>query len=183
LIKKEARILGLAAASVRQEKISVVGIVFRGNLWVDGILTCQIEPEEPDWMTVLASTIVKSGHYSQIHAVILQNKFPERGTRFDISDFARKINLPVISIRGRTHVRKSAIHRNPEPKSRTDSFGIKGAGEILSVNVSGLGQEEACEIFTVACVEGQQIPEAVRIAKMVATKIAGRLLSKHASNV
>jgi endonuclease V-like protein UPF0215 family len=183
LIKKETRILGLAAASVRQKHIPAIGIVFRGSLWLDGILTCWIRVEEPDWTAELANTIVRSSHYSQIHAVILQKKFPIPGIRFDISDFARNINLPVISIVERARVQKRTIRRNPQFKSRPDSFEIKMAGGILAVNVSGIGCEETCEILAVACVEGQWIPEAVRIAKIAVTHVAGRLASHHAGNV
>ena len=172
MIKKEARILGLAAASRRQQQISVIGIVFRGNLWLDGILTCQIRPKELDYMAKLVSAIVQSRQYSQIHAVILPGEVLVPGDRLDISDFSSKINLPVISIARRTLYRKRPPHRNPDPKSETDSFSIKIAGGMVPVKVSGISREETQEIWAVACVDGRQIPEAVRVAKMVARHVA-----------
>ena len=125
-------------------------------------------------MSGLVSAIVQSRQYSQIHAVILPREVLMSGVRFDISDFSHKINLPVISIARRTLYRKGPTHRKPTPKSRTDSFSIKIAGGLVPVKASGISREETREIFDVACVEGQQIPEAVRVAKMVATHVAGR---------
>ena len=182
MIKREARILGLAAASRGLQQIPVIGIVFRGNLWLDGILTCQIRPKEPDCMAELVGAILQSRQYSQIHAVILPGEVLVSGVRFDISDFSHKIDLPVISIARRALYRKGPSHRKPMPKSRTDYFGFKIAGRLVPVKVSGISREETREIFDVACVEGQQIPEAVRVAKMVATHVAGTPLSPIASN-
>jgi len=182
LIKKEARILGLAAASGRQQQIPVIGIVFRGNLWLDGIFTCQIRSTEPDGMSGVVSAIVQSRQYSQIHAVILPREVLVPGVRFDISDFSHKINLPVISIAGRARYRKEPTHRKSMLKSRADFFSVKIAGGLVPVKVSGISREETREIFAVACVDGRRIPEAVRVAKMVATHVAGRPLSHIASN-
>jgi len=174
LIKKEARILGLAAASGRLQQISVVGIVFRGNLWFDGMFTCQIRPKEHDYMAKLVSAIVQSKQYSQIHAVILPREVLGSGVRLDISDLSHKINLPVISIARRVIYRKRHPQRNPEPKSKTDSFSIKIGGGKVPVEVSGMSRDQTRETFAVACADGQQIPEAVRVAKMVATHVPRR---------
>ena len=174
MIKKEARILGLAAASGRLQQISVIGIVFRGNLWLDGIFTCQIRPEEHDCMAKLVSAIVQSKQYSQIHAVILPREVLVSGVQLDISDFSHRINLPVISIATRHLYRKRPTHRNLELKSKIDSFSIRQAGGMVPVKVSGISREETREIFAAACVDNQQLPEAVRVAKMVATQVPGR---------
>lgn len=171
MIKKEARILGLAAASERLQQISVVGVVFRGYLWLDGMFTCQIRPKEDDCMAKLVSAIVQSKQYSQIHAVILPREVLVFGVRLDISDFSHKINLPVISIARKALHQKRPPHRNPEPKWKTDSFIIKiGSGKV-PVEVSGISRDETQEIFAVACMDGRHIPEAVRVAKMVATHV------------
>ncbi len=180
MIKKEARILGLAAASSGHLPSLVIGIIFRGNLWLDGILTCQIRPKQPDWLAGLVSAIVRSRQYSQIHAVILPKKVLVDGVRFDISDFSHKINLPVISITRRTLYQNGPTHRKPTPKSKEDYFNIKRAGRLVPVMVSGISREETRQIFAVACLEGQQIPEAVRVAKMVATHVTERtFISPH----
>ena len=174
MIKKEARILGLAATSGRLRQISVVGVVFRGNMWLDGMFTCQIRPKEDDCIAKLVSAIVQSKQYSQIRAVILPREVLVSGVRLDISDFSHKINLPVISIARRVIYRKKPPHRNPEPKWKTDSFIINIGGGKVPVEVSGISRDETREIFAVACVDGRQIPEAVRVAKMVATHVPRR---------
>ena len=125
-------------------------------------------------MSELANAIVQLRQYSQIHAVILAREVLVSGVQFDISDLSDKINLPVISITRRTLHRKKPADRNPEPESKNDSFSIKIAGGVTPVKVSGLSRERTREIFAIACVNGERIPEAVRVAKMIATNVAGR---------
>jgi endonuclease V-like protein UPF0215 family len=120
-------------------------------------------------MSGLVKAIVQSKQYSQIRAIILSSEDIVSGVRIDISDFSHKVNLPVITIARRT------LHRQ-RPNSRTDYFSIKTAGGLVHVKISGMSREKAHEIFAVACAEGQQIPEAVRVARIVATHVTERQL-------
>ena len=174
MTKKEARILGLAAASGELEPIPVIGIVFRGNLWLDGIFRCQIRTKEHDCMSRLVSAIVRLRQYPQIHAVVIPKEALLSRVLLDISDFSNKINLPVISIARRGLYRKEPTDRGLMPKSRTDVFSIRVSGRLVHVKVSGISREETKEILDVACMDGQQIPEALRVAKIVAAQVARR---------
>lgn len=178
MIKKETRILGLSAPTGRLKRIPVVGIVFRGSLWLDGILTCELQPDGPAYLSGLVRTIVRSRQYSQIRAAILSREDLVPGIRIDISAFSRKINLPVVSIIRKTDRWKTPTHQNelPPTKSKIDYFSIKIAGGLVRVKATGISREETREIFAVACANGQRIPEAVRVAEVVAEHVTRRSL-------
>jgi endonuclease V-like protein UPF0215 family len=154
----------------------VIGVVFRGSLWFDGLLTCEIRPGEPDCVSSLVRAIVRSKQYSQIHAAILSREDLVCGIRIDGSDLSRRINLPVVSISRDTARSKPPPYQNEQSSSRLERnfFSIEIAGGLVTVKAAGIGPEETREIFAVACASGQRIPEAVRVAKIVAMHVTGR---------
>ena len=171
MIKREARILGLAAPSRRLKQVPVIGIVYRGSLWLDGIFKCQVQAGPRERSSGLVRTVLQSRQYSQIHAVILSRESLAPGIRIEISDFSRKINLPILSIRKTTpSCRKVVGHgiRQRRTKLKTECFRIKVAGRFVHLKAAGLSSEEAREIFAIACARGRWIPEAVRVAQIVA---------------
>jgi endonuclease V-like protein UPF0215 family len=172
LIKKEARILGLAATTKRLKRAPVIGIVYRGNLWLDGIFKCQVQRGRRERLSGLVRAIVQSRQYSQIHAVILSRENLLPGIRIEISDLSRKINLPVLSIiKKATFSHRKVVglqNQQRRARSKVECFRIKIAGQLVLVRAAGLSSGEAQEIFAIACASGQSIPEAVRVAQIVA---------------
>jgi endonuclease V-like protein UPF0215 family len=170
LIKKETRILGLGVPTGAFRQIPVVGVVFRGSLWLDGVLSCRIPTDRPDSLTGLVQAIARSRQHSQIHTVILHGQDLSSKIRIDISDLSHKIALPVISISRRPiHWKeRRAQTKRHTPKSKLDYFPVKTAEGIVHVQVTGLSHEEVREVFAIGCAGGQRIPEALRVAEMVA---------------
>jgi endonuclease V-like protein UPF0215 family len=162
LIKKEARILGLAAPTKRLKRVPVIGVVYRGNLWLDGMFKCQVQRDPHGRLSGLVKAIVQSRQYTQIHAVVLSKEDLAPGIRINISDFSRKIDLPVLSI-----VKKTGPSQGGAT-TKVERLRIKIAGRLVHVRAAGLSREEAGEIFAVACTSGQWLPEAVRVAQIVA---------------
>lgn len=171
MLKREARILGLSAAR-KGNKIIVVGIVFRGSSWLDGIVTSAVEGNERDYHSQIARTIMKSRQYSQLHAIILRRDPLVRGWRTVLTELAREVNLPVIAIASsqgsRTH-RSSQIPTN----SRRYDFTVKS--NLIPVVVVGFKKDEAEQLFNVGCGREGKIPEAVRVADLVAREITHSL--------
>jgi len=162
LIKKEARILGLAASTRRLKRVPVIGVVYRGSLWLDGMFKCQVQGDRPGRLSGLVKAIVQSRQYTQIHAVILSREDLALGVRIDISSLSRKINLPVLSI-----VRKTTSFQRGST-TKVERLRLDVAGRRVLVGAAGLSMEEAEEIFAVACTSGEWLPEAVRVAQIVA---------------
>jgi endonuclease V-like protein UPF0215 family len=173
LIKRETRILGLSGGNGKSESIPVIGIVFRGSLWLDSVLTCQVTRRQRDYLSGLVQAVLGLKQYSQIRAVILQGEELVSGTRMRLSELSRETNLPVISIvelKGRTRASNPKI-RQAETNSNADSFPIQLHGGVVCVKAVGMGQKETCKVLDVACATGQLIPEALRVAQVVARHV------------
>jgi hypothetical protein len=169
MIKRETRILGLSGAKGKAENILVVGIVFRGNLWLDGVLTCQLKPRHADYLLELVKAILRLRQYSQIHAIILWREELASGNPIDISKLSRETNIPVMSIGGlnvRTRANRPGGNRT-ETKSNADSFQIQLEEGVVGLKAVGIPYKETCEVFGVACAAGEPIPEALRVAQVV----------------
>jgi endonuclease V-like protein UPF0215 family len=174
LIKKETRILGLGVPTGAFKQIPVVGVVFRGSLWLDGVISCKVPTDRPDGLTGLVQAIVRSRQHSQIRTVVLHGQDLSSRTRIDISDLSHKIDVPVISISRRPihwNKRRPQTKRHT-PKLKLDYFPVKTEEGILHVQVSGLSHEEVRQVFAVGCASGQRIPEALRVAEIVAKQAA-----------
>jgi endonuclease V-like protein UPF0215 family len=172
-IKKEARILGLSAPTRKLNRVPLVGVVFRGSLWLDGMLTCRIEPNRPEHLSVLVRAILQSRQYSQIRAVILSREVLRLAIRISVSDLAHMIDLPVISVLEKGNHRK-IVHRNRPPliKSEAGHVRTKVAGKYVYIDAAGVSAPEAQQIFEVACPEGKSTPEALRVAEIIAKNLA-----------
>lgn len=161
LLKKEIRILGLSSPSKRTTNVPVVGVVFRGSLWLDGVFTCLLELRHRDYLLDLARAIRQSRQYSQVHAVILSKEELVPCHTINISALSHKIRLPILSV-----VRKNARCKTKE------CFPIKVKGRIISVRVQGMSQERTQEIFSIGCAGNHRVPEAVRVADLLAKHLA-----------
>ena len=176
MLKREIRILGISAPTTvprKSQSIPTVGVVYRGNLWLDGVFTCLLRPDDRDYLSTLARAIVQSKQYSQIRAAILSREQLIPGTRADITALAHRIKLPALAIAERTHAR-SARRREHKRSSKAARYMIKIQGKPVWVWASGLTQDRAREIFSLGCAEKHNVPEAVRVADLIARQIAGR---------
>jgi endonuclease V-like protein UPF0215 family len=165
LLKKEARILGLSATAKRKGATLVVGVVFRGSCWLDGILTCSLELGKCDHVSHISKAIMKSKQYSQLHAVILSQK--SITPSWDITELARRIKLPVISL-----VKKNRAGM----KKRKRLLGANYYHLVINkkpvfVLAKGLGHEMTQELLTIACTPRSSIPEAVRVANLITEQV------------
>lgn len=138
-----------------------MGVVFRGSLWLDGVFTCLLELGRRGYLLDLAGAIRQSRQYSQVHAVILSKEELVPGQSMNISALSHKIRLPVISV----------VRKNVRCKAK-DCFPINVKGRTISVRVQGMGQERTREIFSIGCAGNHRVPEAVRVADLLANHLA-----------
>lgn len=161
MLKKEIRILGLSSSSNRRKKVPVVGVVFRGSSWLDGVFTCILEPGRRDYLSDLARAIMQSRQYSQVHAVILSREDLVAGTRINVSALAHKVSLPVISLIERSNPRRAKGHY---------LFAMRG--RPILVRAAGISYARTREVFSIGCAGNHRIPEAVRVADLMTTHLA-----------
>ena len=160
MLKKEARILGLSATTRRGRTTFVVGAVFRGRFWLDGLLTCSLESGRSDHISKLSRAIKKSRQYSQLHAVILSRERLIPGRDIDIANLARKLRLPVI-----------LVIKKRSRRIKKGSYDLVINGKNVSVLACGISPGRVEEIFTVACAGDYPIPEATRVTDLIAEQV------------
>lgn len=174
MLKKEVRILGLSATPGKKKQTLVIGVVFRGNLWLDGMVTCLLELNKHDHFSGISRVIMQSKQYSQLRAVILSREQLIPGEKIQITDLARRIKLPVICLirepRGRATITRG------KGLSNAKRYDFVVNGQRVHVLAAGLSHEAAQEIFSVACTRNRKIPEAVRVADLIAKQVPSRVL-------
>ena len=63
--------MGIDDSALLNEKVMVVGTVYRGGDWMDGVLRSDITKDGLDATAVICRMILNSKHYSQIRAIML----------------------------------------------------------------------------------------------------------------
>ena len=160
MLKKEIRSLGLAATELRRER-RLVGIIFRGNLWLDAILTCSFDTHT-EYISDIARTILKARQYSQIRVVISRENLLPKGIQ-DLRKLNLKTHIPTISI-----IKSESQRHSTTTKSRPARYlRIQRGRHKVIVQTLELDKEVAREIFLVGCRGNSLIPEPLRFAELV----------------
>ena len=147
----------------------MVGVVFRGSLWLDGVISCTLEMNETNQNSTLSRAIKRSKQYSQLHAIILNERLVP-GRRVNLADLARLVKLPVIAIANRR------ISSGPKKVKRARGMlhhDVIINRRRLSVLAVGVGREEVEQLFNVGCTPTSGIPEAVRVANLLVHQASG----------
>lgn len=179
-IKPEIRILGIDDSALLNEKVMIVGTVFRGGDWIDGVLRSEITKDGLDATEVIRDMIKKSKHYGQIRAVILDGITYGGFNVVDIQMLYRETGIPVIVVMRfypDFEKIKSALKYFPDGEARWEI--IKRAGEIermygkkgpVYVQRAGIGMETVKKIIRLTSIRSN-IPEPLRVAHLIATGI------------
>lgn len=165
----------MADAVVTGGRIITVGVVFRGNRWLDGIITCLIDSRRHDGVRRLAGTILRCRQYSQIHSVIFSTEWPSIWNPSQFVTLSSKIKLPVIIMVTKTtstHHPKRVAGTKPPYMMATTSCRTSMDHESLFLFKTKLNLAEANEILSLTCSKGSAIPEALRVAQLIAERIA-----------
>jgi endonuclease V-like protein UPF0215 family len=185
VIKPEIRVLGVDDGVFTPRVkglVPIVGVVFRGGYWLDGVMHTKIKVDGFDATGKIASMILNSPHYKQLRIIML-NGITFAG--FNVADIKRlneKTRLPVIAI---TREKPSFVEIREALKNLTKSEerwkAIRNAGEIFEVyarsgsekiymQISGIFAEDAERIVQVTSTRSN-IPEALRVAHLIASGI------------
>lgn len=179
-IKPEIRILGIDDSALFNEKVMIVGAIFRGGDWIDGVLRSEITKDGLDATEIICNMINTSRHHSQIRAVILDGITYGGFNVVDIQVLYRKTGVPVIVIM-RSYPDfekiKSALKNFHDGDDRWEI--IKRAGDIekisgkknsVYIQRAGIGLETVKKIIQLTSIRSN-IPEPLRVAHLIATGI------------
>jgi endonuclease V-like protein UPF0215 family len=147
----------------------IVGVVFRGNLWLDGMITWKLEANQVDSLSLFIQKIIHSKQYSQLRVLILSKQLTSRLRGINIVALANSIRLPVISIVQEKRGGPGKADRGHESRKR-GLYKFKAHGAPVFVRVAGIDVFRARQIFEVGRMEPYRIPEAVRVADLIAKR-------------
>jgi len=177
-MKKEIRVLGIDDSPFKKEDkgdLLVIGTVYRGGDWLDGVMSTKIKIDGNNSTSKLTDMINKSKFKSQLRCVILDGIALGGFNIVDIHELWKKTKIPVMVV----------IRRMPDFKSIKDALRnmnkenkyeiIEKAGEVFKVGkiyiqLSGIGLKEAREILDITCTRSL-LPEPIRTAHMIAAGV------------
>ncbi|MBI3190807.1 DUF99 family protein [archaeon] len=177
--KKEVRIIAWddCAFSFNAKSVRIVGAVFRGGEFLDGVLSAKIKKDGTDITEKIINSIKKSRHHDQL-SIIMLNGITFAGFNIaDIKKLSKATRMPVIAVmRNKPDMKKfmSAMRRVDNYSKRTKL--VKSAGRIYThknifFQKSGITTEECDEILKKTCVRSK-IPEPIRVAHLIASGLS-----------
>jgi len=186
IIKPEIRVLGIDDGKFTphsKEQVLVVGVVFRGGCWLDGVMHTTVTVDGFDAATKISSMITSSPHYRQLRVVLLNGITFAGFNIVDIKFLHAQTALPVIAVTNKkpdlANVREALGHL---PNSEERWKAVLNAGEIypvavrrgkqkIFIEIAGIAKETAQEILRVTSTRSN-IPEALRVAHLIASGIS-----------
>jgi endonuclease V-like protein UPF0215 family len=177
-MKAEVRILGIDDGpfkKFKKGKVLVVGTIFRGGSFLDGILSAKVRVDGDDATDKLIKMVNGTKHKPQLQYIILDGIALGGFNVIDIEKLNKKTNLPVmVVIRRMPDVKKikEALQRiKLESKIKL----IEKAGKIYPVNgiyiqFKGMTVKDAQDLLKVSCTRSH-LPEPIRVAHLIASGI------------
>jgi len=186
VVKPEIRVLGVDDGVFTPHAkglVPVVGVVFRGGYWLDGVMHTKIRVDGFDATRKIASMILNSPHYKQLRIIMLNGITFAGFNVVDIKTLNKKTKLPVIAVtREKPNFAEIREALKNLPKSEERWEATLSAGEILEVptrrksekvymQIFGILEEDAKKVLQITSTRSN-IPEALRVAHLIASGIS-----------
>ncbi len=182
-IKPEIRVLGIDDGGFiprTKGTVDVVGVVYRGGQWFEGVMKTKITLDGLDATEKMADMVKDSPFYGELRVIVLDGVTFAGFNVVDISELSRRVNLPVISVvREKPDLEdiKSALKNLPDFEIRWQA--MENAGELFKVetregenpiymHTAGILREDAEKVMKVTSTRSL-IPEALRVAHIIAS--------------
>jgi len=187
-VKNEIRVLAISDIPLEDSSkpLWVVGVVFRGKYWLDGIMRTQIPSERLNATQNLIEMIRASPHYDQIRVIMLSNITLGGRKIIDIEELYEKTLKPIILLMERRLLPEDLLKRQQEKtekdlvsraleavgKSVELSLGERGRWFMLSVGLSSGIAERIVRRTTRDNCE----PEALKVVRLISSAFSQMLL-------
>jgi len=186
VIKPEIRVLGIddgAFIPHMKGQVPVIGVVFRGGYWLDGVMHTEIAIDGFDATDKISSMITRSPHYKQLRVVMLNGLTFAGFNIVNIESLYVATKLPVITVTREkpdlADIRKALKNL---PCSEERWVAILKAGETFEVPTRSAKAKVYVQTFGVSIEDAQKIlrltstrsniPEALRVAHLIASGIS-----------
>lgn len=155
----------------------LVGVIFRGGQFIDGLLKTEVEIDGLDATEKIIEKVLKTRH-KDLRVIMLDGITFAGFNTVDIKEIYEKTKLSVIAINRKKPDLKqfiSTLEKLPEPEKRLKA--VENAGPIYWVSIkdkricfqcSGIKKEDAEEIIKTTTTMSL-IPEPLRVAHLIAT--------------
>jgi endonuclease V-like protein UPF0215 family len=186
VVKPEIRILGVDDGIFIPHsggKALVVGIVFRGGYWLDGVMHTYVAIDGFDATEKISTMVTSSPHHRQLRVIMLNGITFAGFNVVNIQSLSMKTDLPVIAVTSEkpdlASIRE-AIENLSGTEDRWQSILAAGEGfgvftrnpqESVFLHVAGLPIDEATQIVRLSSTRGK-IPEALRVAHLIASGVS-----------
>ena len=182
-IKREIRVLGIDDGIFVPHTtgaVDVVGVVYRGGSWLDGVMRTEVTGDGLDATERIADMIRKAPHYKELRVAMLNGITLAGFNVVDINKLFKKVNLPVIAVaRTKPDLKKikKALKNLPECEKRWQAVESAGkiveiqtrrTGETVFVQTAGISQKDAEKILKITSTRSS-VPEALRVAHIIAS--------------
>jgi len=178
MLKKEIRVIGIDDSPFRKfkkGKVLVVGTVFRGGLFLDGVLSTKVNIDGNDSTKKLIDMINKCKFKPQLQCIFLNGIAVAGFNVIDVKELNKKTKLPVVVVIRRKpnieKIKKTLVKINKKSKIRL----IEKAGSVIPagkiyMQITGISIEKAKEILKIVCTRSL-IPEPIRMSHLIASGI------------
>ncbi|MEM2119150.1 MAG: DUF99 family protein [Candidatus Bathyarchaeia archaeon] len=185
-IKPEIRVVGIDdGVFVPHTKGSalVIGVVFRGGLWLDGVMHTKVTVDGMDANERLASMIVSSPHFKQLRVIMLNGVTCAGFNVVDIKRLNEDTSLPVIAVtRKKPNYNEIYAALKHLPNSDERWAAMQRAGELFAVPARGKRGKIFVHVAGIAAGDAEQIvqktatrsdvPEPLRVAHLIASGVS-----------
>jgi endonuclease V-like protein UPF0215 family len=182
-IKSEIRVVGIDDGRFvprTEGMVIIVGVVYRGGCWFEGVMHTKIAIDGLDATEKLAAMIKDSSYYGELKVIVLDGITFAGFNVVDISKLFKAVGLPVISIvREKPDLAeiKCALENLSDFEQRWQA--IQNAGKLFLVNIhdgenpvyvqiAGIFIEDAKKILRLTSTRSN-VPEPLRVAHLVAS--------------
>ena len=182
-IKSEIRVLGVDDGKFTphtEGNVIVVGVVFRGGCWLDGVMHTNITIDGFDATEQIASMINSSPHCKQLRLIMLNGITFAGFNVVNIKNLNFATNLPVIALAGDKPDLDSirdALNNLPNTDERWQTVleagevhEITSRGKKLYIVLAGISLADAQKIVKLTATRSS-FPEPLRVAHIIASGI------------
>jgi endonuclease V-like protein UPF0215 family len=182
-IKPEIRVLGVDDGKFiphTEGSVIVVGVVFRGGCWLDGVIHTNISIDGFDATEQIASMINSSPHCKQLRLIMLNGITFAGFNVVNIKKLNFSTKLPVVALTG-DKPNLDSIHEalNNLPKTEDRWKTVLEAGQIHEITsmrkkvyavLAGISLADAQKIIKLTATRSS-FPEPLRVAHIIASGI------------
>ena len=188
-VKPEVRVVGIddgAFIPHTRGKCDIIGVVFRGGYWLDGVMRTQIEIDGLDATDKMADMITRSPHHRQLRVIMLDGVTFAGFNVVDTQQLFQKTGLSVIAVTrdlpNFSDIQK-ALKKLPSYEERWKA--IQSADKIVRVSTqrekeavymqaTGVDVDVAKRIVRSTATRSN-LPEALRVAHLIASGLTSPL--------